>query len=60
VYKRQVHGKWWDKGWTDGLWDTMERYFQAEDMGGKCERKTKRAIALLKAKFNYYLNGENL
>jgi len=54
-----VHGKWWDKKWLLGLWDTMERYLQTEDMGGRCERKTKRAIGLLKAKFDYYLNGGN-
>lgn len=55
-----VHGKWWDKKWLLGLWDTMERYLQTEDMGGRCERKTKNAIGLLKDKFEYYLNGENL
>ena len=55
-----VHGKWWDEKWFDGLWIVMQHYLQVENMGRRCERKTKDAIELLKTKFNYYLNGENL
>ena len=52
-----VHGKWWDQKWLDGLWETMERYFQDEGMGARSKRKTQDAIYLLKSKFEYYLNG---
>lgn len=52
-----VHGKWWEKGWVEDLWPTMLRYFDAEDMGKMCKKKTEKAIDLLKSKFDYYLNG---
>uniref|UniRef100_A0A6M3X4Q0 Glycosyltransferase n=1 Tax=viral metagenome TaxID=1070528 RepID=A0A6M3X4Q0_9ZZZZ len=53
-----VHGKWWEKGWVDDLWPTMLRYFDAEDMGKKCKKRSKKAIDLLKDRFEHYLKGD--
>ncbi len=52
-----VHGQWWVKGWVDGLWETMQRYFDAEGISKRGIARTKKAIDLLQSKFNHYLNG---
>ena len=53
-----VHGQWWVKGWVDGLWETMQRYFVAEDIGKKGIEKTRKAIDLLQSKFDHYYKGD--
>jgi len=52
-----VHGQWWMKGWVEGLWDTMRRYFDAEGTSERGMMRTKKAIGLLQSKFDYYHNG---
>ena len=50
-----VHGKWWDKGWTQDLMPTMKKYFKDQMIGKKGREKTKMAIDTLQGEFNRYL-----
>jgi len=50
-----VHGKWWDKGWTQDLMPTMKKYFKDQMVGKKGREKTAMAIATLEGEFNRYV-----
>lgn len=46
-----IHGKWWEENYRRGMWEVMERYLDAEEMGEKCRQRTRDAIDLCYAKF---------
>jgi len=50
-----VHGKWWDKGWTQDLMPTMQKYFKDNMVGKKGREKTEMAINTLEGEFKRYL-----
>jgi hypothetical protein len=51
-----VHGKFWDPGWLQDLWPTMQRYLKDNNFGPKAYGRVKNCISLLRKEFNFYMN----
>lgn len=55
-----VHGKWWDKAWTQDLLPTMTRYFKDNTMGDRCLQRTTDAIKTITMEFKKYSAEEDI